>query len=290
MIKLLLARVEALECRDAVKRVAETCFSMARMLLSLVPFGKTCPVCGALQVTVSRPVVGETLIRQWKLDADWVGYFNHREGEICVSCGSSLRVRQLATVLLERLNEALKEPAKSVSAAARCEEAQQLHIAEINSCGPLHKFLTRLPKLAYSEFQPVDDKTRREDLLALSYADHSFDVVLHSDTIEHVPDIDRAISEIWRILKPGGVSIFSIPWVRDGRKTAVRACLQDGELVHLMEPSFHGGSYQATQQYLVFYEFAEGFLEHLEQAGFQTTLTEFPGNPAAVTLMAKKPL
>jgi len=38
----------------------------------------------------------------------------------------------------------------------------------------------------------------------LPFADRSFDVVLSTDTFEHVMDLDRAFGEIARVLRPGG--------------------------------------------------------------------------------------
>lgn len=43
---------------------------------------------------------------------------------------------------------------------------------------------------------------------ALPYADGSFDVVFCCDVLEHVRDLPKVISEISRVLKPGGVFIF----------------------------------------------------------------------------------
>ncbi len=290
MLPFLLSKIESLESRDLVKRVAEACFSLAHLFLKRVPFGKKCPVCAAKLLVISRPVMGEKLAEQWGLNTEWVDFFNHREGEICISCGASLRVRQLATVLLDWAHQRGSDIGNRPSSVPACKTINHLKIAEINSCGALHKFLADMPGLAYSEYLPADAHTPHEDLLSLSYADNTFDVVLHSDTIEHVPDITRALEEIWRILKPGGVTIFSIPWVRDGRKTLMRARLNGEEIEHLALPSYHGGSYQTTMQYLVFYEFGADFLTYLNQTGFQTTLTEIPGNPTAVTLTAQKPL
>lgn len=42
------------------------------------------------------------------------------------------------------------------------------------------------------------------DAMALPYADTSFDVVIANMMLYHVPDISRALNEIYRVLKPGG--------------------------------------------------------------------------------------
>jgi ubiquinone/menaquinone biosynthesis C-methylase UbiE len=49
------------------------------------------------------------------------------------------------------------------------------------------------------------------DATQLKYAAASFDKVLCSEVIEHIPDADAAITEISRVLKPGGTLVISTP-------------------------------------------------------------------------------
>lgn len=49
------------------------------------------------------------------------------------------------------------------------------------------------------------------DILDMPYADGSFDVVLASEILEHVPQDDRAIAELVRILAPGGILAITVP-------------------------------------------------------------------------------
>lgn len=44
-----------------------------------------------------------------------------------------------------------------------------------------------------------------------SYPDASFDVILANHILEHVPDDKRALSEILRVLRPGGCAILQVP-------------------------------------------------------------------------------
>ena len=57
----------------------------------------------------------------------------------------------------------------------------------------------------------IVDGFRSEDLTRLTYSDASFDLVLTSETLEHVPDLEAALREIRRVLVPGGRHIFTIP-------------------------------------------------------------------------------
>src|SRR5690606_16464018 len=47
--------------------------------------------------------------------------------------------------------------------------------------------------------------------LALPYDDATFDLVLISEVLEHVPEDERAIAELVRVLKPGGVAAVTVP-------------------------------------------------------------------------------
>lgn len=49
------------------------------------------------------------------------------------------------------------------------------------------------------------------DALALPYEDATFDVVLISEVLEHVPADLAAISEVVRVLKPGGLAAVTVP-------------------------------------------------------------------------------
>jgi ubiquinone/menaquinone biosynthesis C-methylase UbiE len=44
----------------------------------------------------------------------------------------------------------------------------------------------------------------------LTFADNSFDIVYSHGVLHHTPDIQRAIDEVWRVLKPGGNAIIML--------------------------------------------------------------------------------
>lgn len=49
------------------------------------------------------------------------------------------------------------------------------------------------------------------DVTCLPFADNSFDAVICSEVLEHIPDDDQAVSELVRILKPGRILAVSVP-------------------------------------------------------------------------------
>jgi SAM-dependent methyltransferase len=54
-------------------------------------------------------------------------------------------------------------------------------------------------------------ETHRADMRALPFADHTFASVVSIQSIEHVPDPERVLSEVVRVLGAGGRAIFVTP-------------------------------------------------------------------------------
>jgi SAM-dependent methyltransferase len=49
------------------------------------------------------------------------------------------------------------------------------------------------------------------DLTAIQYKEGSFDAIYCSHVLEHIPDDRKAISELYRVLRPGGWAILQVP-------------------------------------------------------------------------------
>lgn len=49
------------------------------------------------------------------------------------------------------------------------------------------------------------------DLCSLPFASAQFDLVLATDVIEHLEDDRQAVSELFRVLKPGGFALITVP-------------------------------------------------------------------------------
>ena len=48
-------------------------------------------------------------------------------------------------------------------------------------------------------------------ILEMPFPDNHFDIVVSSEVIEHTPEPEKAIKEIFRVLKPGGIMVLSTP-------------------------------------------------------------------------------
>jgi SAM-dependent methyltransferase len=248
--------------------------------------GPACNTCGFRGRPLHRDVLWPELISAWELTPQWASWMNEREGSRCAWCGSTLRSAGLAGAIVSVVNAAAGTRATHLAALFRDRRARALSIAEINSAGNLHRYLARCPGLRHSEYG--SKSVPSEDLMALTYADCSFDLVVTADTLEHVPDVARALSEVRRVLKPGAAHVFTVPVVT-GRPSRRRALLDGaGHIVHLLPPSYHGTPQTDQHDFLVFQEFGPDFETLCEDTGFELTALRDARNPALVTYIARR--
>jgi SAM-dependent methyltransferase len=158
-----------------------------------------CPVCDArvrryLPEGFDIPVLREL---------DVVGA-QRRPERTCPVCRSDSRTR-LAWLYLAREVHLLE-------AAVRV-----LHVApEIG----LYARLAASPSVDYEPgdlepaLYPWAQRLRQIDLAALPFCDADFDVVIANHVLEHVADDARALSEIRRVLRPGGWAMLAVPIAR----------------------------------------------------------------------------
>jgi SAM-dependent methyltransferase len=141
---------------------------------------------------------------------------------------------------------------------------------ELSARGPLVAHLRRAARtLTVSEYRPESDPhdgVRSEDVQRLTFADASFDLVTHTEVLEHVPDDTRAFAELQRVLRPGGVMLFTVPL--HGEHTVERARLCDGNVEHLLPAAHHRDPLRGGAGILAFRDYGCDILGRLRAAGF----------------------
>jgi SAM-dependent methyltransferase len=207
-------------------------------------------------------VLWKELIDQWRLAAHEAAYIDHQQGLHCTACGSNLRSMALATAVTACFGYA-----GLLAEFVRGEAARRTRVLEINEAGGLTQFLQTLPGHVLARYPGVD-------MLNLPFGDHEFDLVVHSDTLEHVPRPIRGLSECRRVLKPGGFCAFTVPMVVD-RLTVSREGLP---------PSYHG-SPSNPADCLVFTEYGADAWKHVVLAGFRECRIYALEYPAAQSLV-----
>jgi ubiquinone/menaquinone biosynthesis C-methylase UbiE len=147
-------------------------------------------------------------------------------------------------------------------------EHRHLRVLEINEAGQLTQFLRELPHYTLARYPDVD-------MTRMPYGESSYDLVVHSDTLEHVPQPTAALSECYRVLSPGGYCAFTVPVVVD-RMTRSRAGLAS---------SFHGSSAERASDFMVHTEYGCDAWRHIMVAGFKECRVITPEFPSALAFV-----
>jgi SAM-dependent methyltransferase len=206
------------------------------------------------------------LVETWELSAEERAYIDRQQGTHCVACGSNLRSSALAGAIAAALGTDQTLHEIVASAAGR-----SLAVLEINEACLLHGALSQLPHHRLALYPAVD-------IRAMPYADGEFDLVIHSDTLEHVPDPIAALAECRRVLKDTGALCFTIPMVV-GRLT--RSC--EGR-----PASYHGEPGDNREDFRVMTEFGADAWTWCVRAGFDHVSIACAEFPAAFALIAWK--
>ncbi|MDR3461536.1 MAG: methyltransferase domain-containing protein [Beijerinckiaceae bacterium] len=191
-------------------------------------------------------------------------YVDDQQGCACQNCGANLRIVALGNAVCDvigarsTLRDFIKDSA-----------ATPLRILDINGAEGLSHELSALPHYVRADYPTVD-------MHNLAYATGSFDLVIHSDTLEHVSQPVRALEECRRVLAAGGRLCFTVPTII-GRMTRGRAGLP---------PSYHGDPKVDAQDFIVHTEFGADAWTYLMQAGFSHVAINQVHYPAALALTA----
>jgi SAM-dependent methyltransferase len=129
---------------------------------------------------------------------------NIRSNSKCPGCSSLERHRLLWLYLINEL---------------------KILASEINllSIAPDYATQTKLRSLTNVNYTSVDLESplamQNEDLTNLSLKDNSFDAILCYHVLEHIEDDKKALSELFRVLEPGGWAILQTPIDTDRKHT-----------------------------------------------------------------------
>lgn len=221
-------------------------------------FDGACNVCGERQVFVRRNT-------------------SLREGYRCARCKASLRYRGQADAILRCYST---NGCTSLAEIVDERDFAALSFWEPGVLGPFRAYFERMPHYVVSDFWPdVPPGDRREgvrceDLMALTFAAGSFDLVVTSDIFEHVRKPYVGFAEVHRVLRPGGRHIFSIP-VQEPMRTATveRVDTSDDHDVYILEPRYHVGPKHS--QHIVYNDFGRDLLGNVDELGFDTEVIRF---------------
>lgn len=187
---------------------------------------------------------------------------SYRSGLECPICGNRFRflVVNRAECLCARCGS-LERHRRAVLYLRRCtnlyvDPLRVLHVAPERS---LRRELRELENLEYVTGDLLDPEVDvRLDLTEIDLPDNSFDVVLCSHVLEHIPDDRAAMREMHRIVKPSGWVLINVP--TDPARTEI---YEDPSVTTPAERLVHFGQEDHVRVYSV-----RPFVRRLEEAGF----------------------
>lgn len=229
--------------------------------------------------------------------------FAARPGQ-CPFCGPTvlLRLRREETgVRCARCAASAVHLSIGWAVCAQAANLGALDVYELSSRGPLVAHLARhARRLVLSEYfdgiapGSVHRGLRCEDVQALSFADASFDLITHTEVLEHVPDDRRAFAELYRVLRPGGLMLFTVPYHPDWPQTLERARLtSDGDIEYLRPPAYHDDLLRGQGRVLAWRDYGADLADRLSAAGFEAGVlpppSRIPWQLGRCVLWARRP-
>ena len=157
------------------------------------------------------------------------GYAVTRKNALCPKC-LSLERHRLVWLFLQR------------KTAFFTQSLQLLHVA------PEQPFEERFRKMENVEYTTADLESPladyKCDVQEMPFEENSFDMVICNHVLEHVDDDTRAMSEILRVLKPGGMAILLVPL-----DTTRETTYEDARITSPKQRAKHFGQYDHQRIY-----------------------------------------
>jgi SAM-dependent methyltransferase len=201
-------------------------------------------------------------------DGDFLAPERGREGLICANCSASTRQRALIYALSTWLGE---EGRPVVAWTPR----RELRVFETSGRSAYPALLAEKLRYVNAEYRAdprgqLPPFSEHADLERLSYPDASLDIVLVADVFEHVRHDEEAFHEVHRVLTPGSVVLFTVPYEPERAETLIRVRVEDDQDVLLMEPEYHGGGGHT----LAYRTYGRDLLRRLRESGFAVGIWE----------------
>jgi len=223
----------------------------------------------------------------------------YRESLTCEHCRSTSRYRSIARGLLDAIKAVAGVEAPSLSQLPRTGVNPPIRLYDTQPpfhyepCAyPIPEYLGLCDwiELHLSSYKPdlplgtmLSQTIANQNLERLTYPDAYFDIVITSDVMEHVRLDDKAHGEIARVLKPGGIYLFTVPHNWEWERNLIRVRVDDpGRLendVHVLPPEYHGDANGDGTGILAFRAYGRELAEQLAAGGLTLNYekTDLPG-------------
>ncbi|SEF69653.1 class I SAM-dependent methyltransferase [Flavobacterium urumqiense] len=148
-----------------------------------------------------------------------------------------------------------------------------LHFAPEQAFYKLFRNQKNLDYTTTDLFSPLADV--KADICDLPFEDNQYDVILCNHVLEHIPDDTKAMQELYRVLKPGGMAILQIP--QDLSRTTTFA---DDTITDQKERAKIFGQYDHVRIY------GRDYFDKLRSIGFKVIEEDYT-NKIALELVEK---
>jgi SAM-dependent methyltransferase len=179
----------------------------------------------------------------------------------CLSCHASIiSLSIIRTITKHRKKIALKR------------------VYELSFHGVVFNYLEKNSENFYfSEFFPESklrtvNGVRNEDVQNLSFSKNFFNLITSSEVFEHVPNYIEGFNNIYRVLKPGGFFIFTVPLKNSYGNFTKRICRlsNQGQLVWIYNPEYHDSRVSGIKSVPVFWHHSKiQIIADLKKVGFR---------------------
>jgi len=133
---------------------------------------------------------------------------------------------------------------------------------------PEQAFYKRFKKMPNLDYVTTDLNSPlaevKADICNLPFEDNSFDVIFCNHVLEHIPDDTKAMQELYRVLKVGGIGIFQIPQDLSREKT-----FEDNSITDKKERAKIFGQYDHVRIY------GRDYFEKLRSIGFKVEEVDY---------------
>lgn len=133
---------------------------------------------------------------------------------------------------------------------------------------PEQAFYKRFKKMENLDYVTTDLNSPLADVKAdicnLPFNDNEFDIILCNHVLEHIPDDTKAMEELFRVLKVGGMGIFQIP--QDLSRTTT---FEDNNITDKKERAKIFGQYDHVRVY------GRDYFDKLRSIGFKVKEVDY---------------
>ncbi|MBT8316700.1 MAG: class I SAM-dependent methyltransferase [Lutibacter sp.] len=143
-----------------------------------------------------------------------------------------------------------------------------LHIAPEQCFLKLFRKQENLDYTTADLYSPIADV--KADICNLPFENNRYDIIFCNHVLEHIEDDKKAMSELYRVLKPGGMGIFQIPQELDREKT-----YEDFTITSPKRRAEHFGQYDHVRIY------GRDYFNRLRNVGFTVNEIDYSKNISA---------